>query len=237
MSRKFDEMSSGPRDVQHPTKRRRTSSCEDCRALECTGCASITMLANTAAAAAAAAANTTAAATTMTAAISMATATTITTTVADEPALFVSPAQQEASLRKNALAWLTAEHASLPWGSGVAPPPWFLPDRHNRRPAAYTKDWVTGAMRSRTKTDEMVDGMSAAKRREWIANQRGRRDSDSDSVSESESDEDSDDGSDDDSDEDVDSSHGSGTPGLTDDDGEDEYDGESESPPPSPKTP
>ncbi|KAK0709585.1 hypothetical protein B0T26DRAFT_722109, partial [Lasiosphaeria miniovina] len=221
MSRKFDEMSSGPCNMERPTKRTRISSCEVCLALECTGCAPIAM-----------------------AAISTATTTTTTTTTtaAGKLALFVSPAQQEASLRKNMLTWLTAEHASLLRGSGVAPPPWFLPDRHNRRPAAYTKDWVTGAMRPRTKTDEMVDGMSVAKRREWIANQRRRRgldDSDSDSDSESESDEDSDDGSDDDSDsdEDVDSSHGSETPGLTDDDSEDEYDSESESPSPSPKTP
>ncbi|KAK3332056.1 hypothetical protein B0T19DRAFT_456566 [Cercophora scortea] len=74
----------------------------------------------------------------------------------------------ESELRNAAIKWMTTEYAASPNGASIPAPAWFRRDPSNRRPVAWVKDWVTGAVRPRCLRDDFVDSWSEARRADWV---------------------------------------------------------------------
>lgn len=71
-------------------------------------------------------------------------------------ATIAASAASEEDLRARAVAQMEAESAHLPNGSPVAAPDYFRRDRaHPGRPAAWIRDWDSGALRPRRLLDDL----------------------------------------------------------------------------------
>ncbi|KAK3949010.1 hypothetical protein QBC32DRAFT_317249 [Pseudoneurospora amorphoporcata] len=65
----------------------------------------------------------------------------------------------EDSLRERAIEWMEELYRDLPNGIVITPPPWYAYSRYfvgPDRPRAWIKDWTTGRVRPREKTDDLL---------------------------------------------------------------------------------